>query len=80
MLLTLYFLKVILKGLKQFTSKGYKAWEVCEGKVIIYKPNCCSYSIAFKLTCEPCPSKVNRCTQLFGEPPRIDLLKNDRNY
>ncbi len=60
MLLFFYFLKVILKGLKQFTSKGYKAWEVCESKVIISKSNCCACSITSKLTCEPCPFKVNR--------------------
>jgi hypothetical protein len=80
MLLSLYFLKAILKGLKQLTAKGYKAWEVCEGKVIISKSNYCAYFTAFKLTCEPCPFKVNRCRQLLGVPLGIDLLKNDRNY
>jgi hypothetical protein len=60
MLLSISFLKDVLKGLKQLTSKGYKAWEVCEGKIIIFMSNCFAYSIAFKLTCEPCPSRANR--------------------
>jgi hypothetical protein len=80
MLLCLYFLKVILKGFKQLTSKGFKVLEVCEGKVIISKSSCCACSIASRLTCEPCPSKVNRCRRLVGVSLGIDLLKNDRNY
>jgi hypothetical protein len=77
-LLSLSFLKVILKGLKQFTSKGYKAWEVCKGKVIISRPIFCACSIAFRLTCEPCPSRINRW-RLLGERPLVThLLKNDR--
>jgi len=54
------FSKVVLKGLKQFTFKGYKAWEVCEGNVIISRLNYCAYFIASRLTCEPCPSITNR--------------------
>jgi hypothetical protein len=80
MLLSFYFLKVSLKCSKQLTSKGYKAWEVCEGKVIIFKSNYCTCFIACRLTCEPCPSKINRCWWLFGMPIKIDLLKNDKNY
>jgi hypothetical protein len=80
MLLSFSFLKTILKDLKHLTFKGYKAWEVCEGKVIISRPNCYAYFIAPRLTCEPCPYKANR-RQLLGKiPPRIDLLKNDKKY
>jgi hypothetical protein len=34
----LTFLNVILKGLKDETFKGYKAWNVCEGKMIMFNP------------------------------------------
>jgi len=34
----LTFLNVILKGLKHETFKGYKAWNVCEGKMIMFNP------------------------------------------
>jgi hypothetical protein len=34
----LTFLNVILKGLKHETFKGYKAWNVCEGKNIMFNP------------------------------------------
>jgi len=50
-------------------------WEVCEGRVIISKPNYWDYFIASKLTCEPCPFKVNKCKWLLGVPPMIDILK-----
>ncbi len=39
MLLSLYFSKVVLKGLKQLTYRGCKTWEVCENSVIISSPN-----------------------------------------
>jgi hypothetical protein len=73
-------LKVILKGLKQLTSKGSKAWEVCEGKVIISRPKCYACFIPFRLTCELCPSRANRRWLLGKIPRRTNLLKNDRNY
>jgi hypothetical protein len=48
------FMKVVLNGLKQFTFRGYKAWEMCESKVVIFNPNSWAYFIASKVTCEPC--------------------------
>jgi hypothetical protein len=60
--LFLFFLKIILKGLKQPTSKAYKAWEMWESKVIISNASCCVYFMASNLTCEPCPSKTNKGT------------------
>ncbi len=80
MLLSFSFLKVVLKGSKQFTFKGCKAWEVCDNKVIISKPNCCACSITSRLTCEPCPFRVNKWRLLGEKPPRTDLLKSDKNY
>jgi hypothetical protein len=29
---------VILKGLKQLTFKGYRAWDVCEDKITMFSP------------------------------------------
>jgi hypothetical protein len=60
--------------LKQTTSKGESAWDVYEGKMIIFNPNFCAYSIAFKVTWDPCPSKMNRCLLVWGIPPNINLL------
>ncbi len=31
-----------------------------EGKVIIFRPNCCACSITSRVTCESCPSRANR--------------------
>jgi hypothetical protein len=60
--LFLFFLEVILKGLKQHTSKTYEAWEVWESKVAISNASCYVYFMASNLTCEPCPSKTNKGT------------------
>jgi hypothetical protein len=44
------------------------------------KPHCCANFIAFKATCEPCPSKINRW-QLDGNMPLgIDLIKNENFF
>jgi len=61
MALFLSFLKIFLKGLKQFTSKGCKTWEVWKGKVNIFILNFYACLMAFNITCEPCQSKTNKC-------------------
>ncbi len=76
--LFLPFLEVNLKGLKQFKSNGYKAWDVWNGNVIMSKPNFSQCFIVCTITCEPCPTRINRCWLNWNMPPRIDLLKNDK--
>ncbi len=49
----LLFLNVVLKGLKQETSKGWKACELCEGKVIMSNPIFIICLMAFNVTCDP---------------------------
>ncbi len=44
----------------QLISKGYNAWEVCEGKVIIFNLAFYACFIAFKITCDPCPRRINK--------------------
>jgi hypothetical protein len=61
MALFLSFLKIFLKGLKQFASKGCKTWEEWKGKMKFFIPNFYASFMAFNVTCEPCPSKTNRC-------------------
>jgi hypothetical protein len=39
--MSLSFFKVVLKGLKQAMSKGYNAWDVCEGNVTILSLDAC---------------------------------------
>jgi hypothetical protein len=73
--LFLPFLKVILKGLKQFTSNGYKAWDVWDDNAIMSKPNCCASCM---ITCDPCPTRINRCWLDLNMLPKVDLLKNDK--
>lgn len=55
------FLNEVLNGLKHETSKACKTREVCDGKVIIFKPNWWAYFIAYKITCDPSPSIINTC-------------------
>jgi hypothetical protein len=50
--MSLSFLKAILKGLKHATSKGCNAWEVSEGKVTIPSPNAYVCSITSRMTWE----------------------------
>jgi hypothetical protein len=45
-------LKALLKGLKQDTSKGYRAWEVWLGKEMISKPEFMATVTTSKVTCE----------------------------
>jgi hypothetical protein len=59
--LFLSFFKADLNGLKQLTSKSCKAWEVWDGKVIIFSPISYAYLIASKVTCDICPSRIKRC-------------------
>jgi len=59
-------------------SKGYSAWDVCEGNVIISNLNVCAYSIASRVTWDPWPSKMNKCLFVREIPPNIDLLKKKR--
>ncbi len=56
--LSFSFLKAILKGLKQLTSNGLKAWEVGNDNVIVSNPNSYAYSIVFNETCDPHPFKA----------------------
>jgi len=46
-----FFFEGWLEWLKQFTSIGYNAWEVCEDKVIISNLTWCACYIASKITC-----------------------------
>ncbi len=46
-----------MKGLKQLTSNGLKAWKVWNGNVIVSNPNSYAYSIVFNETCDPHPFK-----------------------
>jgi hypothetical protein len=73
------FLKVVLKGLKQFTYNSYRACDVWNGNMIMSKPNYCTYFIVSMITCDPCPSRINRCWLNWNMPPKIDLLKNGKN-
>jgi hypothetical protein len=54
---------------------GSKVWEVSKGKVTISNPNSYVYSMAFKISCEPCSSKTNTCWFDWKKSLRIDLLK-----
>ncbi len=51
-------LNVVLNGLKQNTSNGCRACDVWDVKVIMSNLNSCAYSIVFKVTWLPCPSKL----------------------
>ncbi len=73
------FLKIVLKGLKQVTSKGCNAWDVCEGKIIVFNPNVYACSIASRVTWDPWPSKMYKCLFVRKIPLGIDLLKKKRN-
>jgi hypothetical protein len=70
------FLNVVLKSSKQNTSN---ACDVCNGNVIMFNPNSFACSIAYKVIWLPCPSKINKSWLLNDTPPRIDLLKKDKN-
>ncbi len=60
----LSFLKFVLKGLKQATSKGCNAWDVYEGNITISSPNVYACLIALRVTWNPWPLKMNKC--IFG--------------
>ncbi len=45
----------------------------------MYNPNACACSIAFSVTWNPCPSKMNECLLVREMPHGIDLLKKDDN-
>jgi hypothetical protein len=51
----------------------------CESKITMFCPSVCAYFIASKVTCEPCPYKINKCLLVQGMPLGIDLVKNDKN-
>jgi hypothetical protein len=72
--MSLSFLKVVLKGLKQATSKGCSAWDVCESNVTISSPNACVYSIASRVTRDPWPLKMSKCLFVKELPLLIDLF------
>jgi hypothetical protein len=75
---SLSFLKAVLKGLKQVTSKGYDAWDLCEGNVTISNPNACACSIVSRVTWDPWPSKMKRCLFVRKIPLGIDLLNKEK--
>ncbi len=52
---------VILKGLKQLTFKGYRAWDVCEDKITMFSPRVYDCFIFSRVKCELCPFKINGC-------------------
>jgi hypothetical protein len=60
-------------------SKGYNAWDVCEGKVTISNPNACACLIASKMTWHPWPLKSNKCLFVKKIPSSIDFLKKKQN-
>jgi len=60
MIAFLSFLNAILNGLKQETFKGWNACEVWKGRATMFSPNSCTYSMAFNVMCEPCPTKINK--------------------
>jgi hypothetical protein len=76
---SLSFLKVVLKGLKQATSEGCSAWDECEGKVTTSNSNVYACSIASKVRWDPWPSKMNKCLFIIEIPFGIDFLKKERN-
>jgi hypothetical protein len=41
---------VVLNGLKQYTSNGWRTCDVWDGRVIVFKPISCAYDIVFKIT------------------------------
>ncbi len=79
-IVSLSFLKIVLKGLKQATSKGWSAWDVFEGKIIMLSPKSLVCSIASRVTWDPCPSKINRCLLVRDTSPSINLLKKDKTH
>jgi hypothetical protein len=75
----LTFLNVVLKVLKQNTSNGYNACDVCDGNVIMFNQNSFACSIASNVIWLPCPSRINNCRLLKDTPLGTDLLKKDKN-
>lgn len=58
---SLAFLNIVLKGLKQDVMfRGCKACDVWNGKVIMFEPNSCAYSIASKVIWLPWPSRISK--------------------
>ncbi len=72
---SLTFLNAILNSLKQNTTNGPNACDVCDGNVIMPNPNSFTYSIASRVTWMLCPFKINKCQLLKDIPLGIDLLK-----
>ncbi len=60
---SLAFFNIVLKGLKQDVMfRGWKACDVWEVKVIMFKPNfSCAYYIASKVIWLPWPSTISKC-------------------
>jgi hypothetical protein len=76
----LTFLNVVLKSLKQNTSNGYNACDVCNGNVIMLNPNSFACSIASHVIWLPCPSRINKCRLLKDTPLGTNLLKKDKLF
>lgn len=61
-------------------SRGCKACDVWEGKVIMLKSNSsCAYSIASKVIWLPWPSRISKCRLVRETHLRINLLKKHKN-
>lgn len=56
-----YFLKALLKGLKQMSSSGYDACDICEGKVTMSNLSFVVYSNECIVMWDPCPLRIKRC-------------------
>ncbi len=60
MVLNPSFFNVVLNGLKQKTIKVCTAWDVCEGRVLMFNTKACDCSIVFDVKCETCPSRIKK--------------------
>ncbi len=45
----------------------------------MFSPNACVCSIAFKVTFDPCPSKISKFLLVREIPPCTNLLKKNKN-
>jgi hypothetical protein len=78
MIPSLSFLIFVLNGLKQVTSKGCSAYEVWEGRVIIFKPKFYAYYIDSRLTWDPCLSRIIKWLLVIEILVKIIFLKKEK--
>lgn len=74
------FLNVVLNGLKQITFDVCRICDVGDGKVIMSNLNFYAYSIVFRATWLPCPSKTNKCRLVKDTLPKTNFLKKVKNF